>query len=74
MENEFKVGDIVYHKTMPHILWVIDKLDQDAVICSTIIDSTLEHKSERFLRSAINLKSTPVSTVSFGTSKSRNSW
>ena len=48
-ENEFQLGDKVYHRSDPSIVWVIEKIDKEEAYCSTLLKGSAELKKEKFL-------------------------
>lgn len=68
--EEFKIGDEVFHKTTPGQKWVIEQLDNESVLCSTLIKDTLKQVKESFLKTSIKKCADP--TITFGSSGRRN--
>jgi hypothetical protein len=51
--NDLKIGDEVFHKSNSSIKWVVEKIDDNEVYCSTVIKETLEQKKEIFALTSI---------------------
>lgn len=51
--NEFKIGDSIFHKSNSTIKWIIERVDDNEVYCSTVIKDTLEQKKEVFSLTSI---------------------
>ncbi|PSK90740.1 hypothetical protein [Taibaiella chishuiensis] len=60
MEEQLKVGDLVFHKSNYTITWVVEEIKDREVGCSTIVAETLEQKKLTFLASSVEKKKTPV--------------
>lgn len=46
--SDYKIGDCVYHKSNPTIVWIIEKIENNKAFCSTIIKGSNEYKEEIF--------------------------
>lgn len=51
--SDFKIGDNIFHKSNSTIKWVIERIDENEVYCSTIIKETLEQKKDVFALTSI---------------------
>lgn len=51
--SDFEIGDSVYHKSNPSVLWTIEKIEGNEAYCSTIIKNTLEQKKEKLSLTSI---------------------
>lgn len=60
MEEQLKVGDLVFHKSNYTITWVVEEINDREVGCSTIIAETMELKKLTFLVSSLEKKKAPV--------------
>lgn len=60
MEEQLKVGDLVFHKSSYTITWVVEQMDDREAVCSTIIAETLEQKKLSFLLTSLEKKKAPV--------------
>ncbi|UZJ64671.1 hypothetical protein OKW96_20400 [Sphingobacterium sp. KU25419] len=68
--EEFKIGDEVFHKADSTQKWVIEKIDDEKVLCSTLIKETLKQVKETFLKTSI--KKCAGLSATFGNSNKRN--
>jgi hypothetical protein len=68
--EEFKIGDEVFHKADSTQKWVIEKIDDEKVLCSTLIKETLKQVRETFLKTSIKKCADP--SITFGNSSRRN--
>ncbi|WP_313185654.1 hypothetical protein [Sphingobacterium siyangense] len=68
--EEFKIGDEVFHKADSTQKWVIEKIDDEKVLCSTLIKETLKQVKETFLKTSI--KKCADRSITFGNSNRRN--
>jgi len=68
--EEFKIGDEVFHKADSTQKWVIEKIDDEKVLCSTLIKETLKQVKETFLKTSI--KKCADRSITFGNSSRRN--
>lgn len=68
--EEFKIGDEVFHKADSTQKWVIEKIDDEKVLCSTLIKETLKQVKETFLKTSIKKCADP--SITFGSSSRRN--
>lgn len=50
---DFKIGDSIFHKSNSTIKWIIERIDDNEVYCSTVIKDTLEQKKEVFSLTSI---------------------
>ena len=65
MENNFTIGDEIYHKARPGIKWVVENIDTDILICTTINKDTFETITQRFpYTSIVKIKETPPLIIS----------
>jgi len=62
--SNFKIGDEIFHKSNPSIKWIIEKIDDDEVYCSTVIKETFEQKKEIFIITSIEKYAEPTIYVS----------
>lgn len=46
--SDFKIGDEIFHKSNSSIKWIIERINDNEVYCSTVIRETLEQKKEVF--------------------------
>jgi hypothetical protein len=46
--SDLKIGDKVFHKSNSSIVWIIERINDNEVYCSTIIKETFEQKNETF--------------------------
>lgn len=51
--NDFKIGDEIFHKSNSSIKWIVERISDNEVYCSTIIKETLEQKREVFAITSI---------------------
>ncbi|MEN5195546.1 hypothetical protein [Sphingobacterium faecium] len=68
--EEFKIGDEVFHKSDSTQKWVIEKIDDDKVFCSTLVKETLKQVTNTFLKTSIKKCASP--SITFGSSSRRN--
>ncbi len=62
--DKFSIGDCIYHKSNSRIKWVIERIDNDDIYCSTVLKDTLEQKKEVFLYSSVEKCTKPSSRSS----------
>ncbi|MES1181408.1 MAG: hypothetical protein ABUL44_01305, partial [Flavobacterium sp.] len=46
----FEPGDEVYHLSDSSIIWIVEKVVNDDIFCSTLIRETREQKKEKFAK------------------------
>ena len=46
--NELKIGDKIFHKSNSSIVWIVERINENEVYCSTVIKETLEQKKGTF--------------------------
>jgi hypothetical protein len=66
MENaEFKIGDKIFHLSNSSVAWVIEKIENDLVTCSTLMRGTLEYRKENFSITSIKKAAdkTPIAII-----------
>ena len=64
MENtELKVGDKVYHISNSSIHWVIEKIEDNEIFCSTLIKESMELKKQKFSITSIKKYKSPTIIV-----------
>lgn len=51
--SDFKIGDKIFHKSNSSIKWIVERIDNNEVYCSTVIKETLEQKKETFAITSI---------------------
>jgi len=53
--SEIKIvpGDKVYHLTLTSVAWVVEKIEDDLVTCSTLVKDTLELRRQKFAISSV---------------------
>jgi hypothetical protein len=51
--SDFKIGDEIFHKSNPTIKWIIERINETEIYCSTLMKETLEHKKEVFTVTSI---------------------
>lgn len=51
--SDFKIGDEIFHKSNSSIKWIIERISDNEVYCSTVIKDTLEQKKEVFAITSI---------------------
>jgi len=71
-ENSFKEGDKIFHKSNPSIAWIIEKIEGNDAVCSTVISETLEYKKHKF--SIMSIEKCATNTVIVGGRKKRNNY
>lgn len=47
-QQDLKPGDKIFHKSLNKVIWVIDKIENDEAYCSTVMQETLEKKTQIF--------------------------
>ena len=52
-KTEFKIGDKIYHASNSTILWIIEKIEDNDVYCSTVLKDSFEQKKEVFAMTSI---------------------
>lgn len=52
-DSTLKIGDKVYHKSNSSIIWVVEKIEAEEVLCSTLIKETFEQKKQKFELSSV---------------------
>lgn len=62
--SDFKIGDEIFHKSNSSIKWIIEKIDNDEIYCSTVIKETLEQKKEIFAITSIEKCAKPTPYIS----------
>jgi len=50
---EFNPGDKIYHMSLSSVVWIVEKVENDLIYCSTLIRGTLELKKEKFSPTSI---------------------
>lgn len=70
--SDFKIGDNIFHKSNSTIKWVIERIDENEVYCSTVIKETLEYKKEVFALTSI--EKCAETTVIIGKKTRRNNY
>lgn len=70
--GNFKIGDEIYHKSNPTIKWIIEKIDNNEIYCSTVVKETLEQKKEIFTVTSIEKCAEP--TIYVSPKKRNNYW
>ncbi len=71
MEN-INVGDKIYHKSNYSVIWVVEKITEEGVHCSTVIKETFEQKKETFAITSIEKYSS--SPIYISKPKRNNFW
>lgn len=61
--NEFEIGDNIFHKSNPTIVWTIEKIDNNDVTCSTLVKDSYELKKAIFTMSSIEKCAKPRITM-----------
>lgn len=69
--KEINIGDKIFHKSNSTITWVVERITDDEVSCSTVIKETLEQKKETFTITSIEKCSEPSFYVSKRTNNNR---
>jgi len=72
-ETNLKIGDKIYHLSESRVAWVVEKIEDDLVHCSTLMKDTLVQKKEKFLITSIK-KIENSSPVTFSGPKRNNHW
>lgn len=74
--NKFEIGECIYHKSNSGVKWVVERIDNDDIYCSTIIKDTLEQKKEVFFASSIEkcAKPGPRSSVISSNTRRDTHW
>lgn len=70
--EEFKIGDEVFHKSNSSIKWIIEKVFDQEIHCSTLIKETLEYREEVFSVTSIQRYVEPKTIVV--TQRRDNEW
>ncbi|WP_367916375.1 hypothetical protein [Leadbetterella sp. DM7] len=60
--SDFKIGDEVFHKSNSSIKWIIERISENEVHCSTIVKETLELRKEVFTVSSLSKYEEPKIT------------
>lgn len=68
--EEFKIGDEVFHKADSTQKWVVEKIDDEKVLCSTLVKETLKQVKETFLKTSIKKCADP--SISYGSFSQRD--
>lgn len=53
IENEFKVGDRIFHKSDFTVVWVIERINENEAFCSTLLKDSKKLVKENFSLSTI---------------------
>lgn len=62
--KELKLGDKIYHKSASNIVWVVDKIENGEVHCSTLNKVTLEKKIQAFtIASVVKIEENPLPII-----------
>jgi hypothetical protein len=61
--SNFKIGDEIFHKSNASIKWIIERISDNEVYCSTVIKDTLEQKKEAFAITSIEKCAEPNFSV-----------
>lgn len=69
---DYKVGDKVFHQSLPKVVWIIEKISDTEVTCSTLDEKSLELKHETFSITSISKKE--ESKISYGQTRRRNNF
>ena len=69
--TDFNIGDEIYHKSNSSIKWIIERISDGEVYCSTIMKDTLEQKKEAFTITSIEKCAIPKIIVA---KKTRNNY
>jgi len=51
--TELQIGDKIFHKSNSSIVWIIERINENEVYCTTVIKETLEQKRETFAITSI---------------------
>lgn len=52
-EEKIQPGDKIFHLTLDSVAWVVEKVEDDLVTCSTLVKGTLELKREKFTLNSV---------------------
>lgn len=70
--TDFKIGDEIFHKSNSSIKWIVERISEDEVYCSTVIKENLEQKKEVFSITSIEKCAEP--RVIVGKRTRNNDW
>lgn len=69
--KDIKIGDKIFHKSNSTIAWVVERINENEVYCSTVIKETLEQKKETFSVTSIEKCAEPTISVIKRTNNNR---
>jgi hypothetical protein len=69
--SEYKIGDKIFHKSNSSVKWIIERISEHEVHCSTVIKETLEQKKEVFAITSIQKCAEPKI---IGGKRTRSNW
>lgn len=61
--SDLKIGDNIFHKSNPRVVWTIEKIMDNEVLCSTIMKDTYEQKKANFTLTSIEKCAKPRTIV-----------
>ena len=72
--TDFKIGDEIYHKSDPSIIWIIERINENEneIYCSKVVKETLEKKEISFSINSIAKRVIP--TIIFNKRSRRSDW